>query len=150
MLGKVEVVDRTGPDRWEEIPRRGGEGASIPAIARELDLARQTVRRCLRQTDWKLYQRAARSDTLLATHAEHLRRPAAAVGYSAHVLFQELPGRQGAGLRDGETVRAQSDYSAPRVVAVTDDRDQRLFNMTAPGFTLSAPNAQMAPPRRGS
>ena len=45
MLGEVEMVRR---DRWEEIHRRAGAGASIRAIARELDLDRKTVRRCLR------------------------------------------------------------------------------------------------------
>ena len=72
----------------------GGRRCSIRAIARELDLDRKTVRRCLRQTEWKPYQRAARTDTLLATHAEYLGRRAAEVGYSAQVLFQELRGRQ--------------------------------------------------------
>ena len=91
MLGEVEMV---GQDRWEEIHRRAGAGASIRAIARELDVDRKTVRRCLRQTEWKPYQRAARADTLLATHASYLRRRAADVGYSAQVLFQELGGRQ--------------------------------------------------------
>ena len=52
-LGEVEMVGR---DRWEEIHRRAGQGASIRAIARELDLDRKTVRRCLRQTEWKPYQ----------------------------------------------------------------------------------------------
>ena len=91
MLGEVGVVGR---ERWEEIRRRADQGASIRAIARELDLDRKTVRRCLRQTEWKPYQRAARLDTLVATHAEYLRRRAAEVGYSAQVLFQELQGRQ--------------------------------------------------------
>ena len=87
MLGEVEMVGR---ERWEQIHRRAAAGASIRAIARELDLDRKTVRRCLRQTAWKPYQRAARSDTLLAAHAEYLRRRAAEVDYSAQVLFQEL------------------------------------------------------------
>ena len=91
MLGEVEVIGR---DRWEEIRRRAGEGASIRAIARELDLDRKTVGRCLRQTEWKPYQRAPRADTLLATHAEYPRRRAADVGYSTQVLFRELRGRQ--------------------------------------------------------
>ena len=71
MLGEVEMV---GQDRWEEIHRRAGAGASIRAIARELDVDRKTVRRCLRQTAWKPYQRATRSETLLTAHAEYLRR----------------------------------------------------------------------------
>jgi len=91
MLGEVEVIGR---DRWEEIRRRAGEGASIRAIARALDLDRKTVRRCLRQREWKPYQRAPRVDTLLATHAEYLRGRAAEVGYSAQVLFQELRRRE--------------------------------------------------------
>ena len=104
MLGEVEMV---GQDRWEEIHRRAGAGASIRAIARELDVDRKTVRRCLRQTEWKPYQRVARADTLLATHAAYLRRRTADVGYSAQVLFQgaarSAVRRQ---LRNGEAVRA--------------------------------------------
>ena len=91
MLGEVEMVGR---DRWEEIHRRAGAGGSIRAIARELDLDRKTVRRCLRQTEWKRYRRAARADTLLASESEYLRRRAAEVGYSAQVLFQELRRRE--------------------------------------------------------
>ena len=57
MIGEVEVA---GPDQWEEIRRRADDGASIRTIARELDLDRKAVRRCLRQTEWrKPYQRAA-------------------------------------------------------------------------------------------
>ena len=71
MLGEVEMVGR---ERWEEIHRRASSGASIRAIAGALDLDRKTVRRSLRQTAWTPYERAARSDTLLTTHAEYLRR----------------------------------------------------------------------------
>ena len=110
MLGEVEMV---GQDRWEEIHRRAGAGASIRAMARELDVDRKTVRRCLRQTEWKPYQRAARADTLLATHAAYLRRRAADVGYSAQVLFQERRGRQYAG--SYETVKRFVRPSLPRV-----------------------------------
>ena len=46
MLGEVEMVGR---ERWEENHRRASSGASIRAIARELDLDRKTVRRCLRR-----------------------------------------------------------------------------------------------------
>ena len=91
MLGDVEMVGR---ERWEEIHRRANSGASIRAVAGALDLDRKTVRRGLRQTAWMPYERAARSDTLVSTHAEYLRRRAADVGYSAHVLFQELRRRQ--------------------------------------------------------
>ena len=71
MLGEVEMVGR---DRWEKIHRRAGAGGSMRAIARELDLDRKTVRRCLRQTEWKPYRRAARADTLLTGHAQYRLR----------------------------------------------------------------------------
>ncbi len=90
-LGEVEML---GEERWEEIHRRAAAGASIRAIARELDLDRKTVRRCLRQSEWRPYQRAAPEDTLLAPHATYLRQRAAEVGYSARVLFQELRRRR--------------------------------------------------------
>ena len=109
MLGEVEMVGR---ELWEEIHRRASSGASIRAIARELDLDRKTVRRCLRQTAWTPYERAARSDTPLATHADYLRRRAADVGYSAQVLFQELRRRQYAG--SYETVKRFVACSATR------------------------------------
>ena len=80
-----------GEERWEEVHRRAAAGASIRAIVRELDLDRKTVRRCLRQSAWRPYQRAAREDTLLAPY---VRQRAAEVGYSAQVLFQELRRRR--------------------------------------------------------
>ena len=52
------------------------------------------MRRCLRQTEWRPYRRAARAETLLTAHAAYLRRRAAEVGYSAQVLFQELRRRE--------------------------------------------------------
>ena len=87
-LGEVEML---GEERWEEVHRRAAAGASIRAIARELDLDRKTVRRCLRQSAWRPYQRAAREDTLLAPY---VRQRAAEVGHSARVLFQELRRRR--------------------------------------------------------
>ena len=60
MLGEVEMVGR---DRWEEIRRRAGAGASIRAIARALDVDRKTVRRLLRQKQWKPYPSALRGRT---------------------------------------------------------------------------------------
>ena len=63
MLGEGEMVGR---DRWEESHRPAGAGASIRAIARELDLDRKTVRRCLRQT--------RRPDRKAGTTAESSRR----------------------------------------------------------------------------
>src|SRR5215813_13954691 len=96
-----EEVPMVRPERWEEVRRlRVQDGVSIAEIARRLDLDRKTVRRCLRATEWKAYQRASRPDTLLATHAEYLRERAPRVGYSAQVLFQELRQRGYAGSYD--------------------------------------------------
>jgi len=85
-------------DRWQEIHRlHRDERQSIAEIARRLDLDRKTIRRCLRQERWAPYQRPARTDTLLAAHADFLRERAPQVGYSAQVLFQELRQRGFAG-----------------------------------------------------
>jgi transposase len=87
-----------GEDRWQEIRRLyRDEQAPIAEIARRLDLDRKTVRRCLRQDAWQPYQRPARTDTLLAEHADFLRERAPAVRYSAQVLYQELRERGFAG-----------------------------------------------------
>jgi transposase len=78
-------------ERWEEIRRRHIEQKqSIAQIARDLDVDRKTVRRCLRQAVWQPYMRAPRADTLLAAHADFLRERAPQVQYSARILFQEL------------------------------------------------------------
>ena len=113
MLGEVEM---DGRDWWEEIHRRAGAGASIRAIARELDLDRKTVHRCLRQAAWRPYQRAVRQDTLLAAHAAYLRQRAAEVGYSAGGVVPAGAAvvarrRLGVGGRDG---RRRSRRGGPR------------------------------------
>ncbi len=91
-LGEERMVRE---DRWQEIHRlHREEGVAIAEIARQLELDRKTVRRCLSQEAWQPYQRAPRSDTLLAEHAEHLRRRAPEVRYSAQILFQELRQRR--------------------------------------------------------
>ena len=78
-------------ERWEEIRRLWlRERISIAEIARQLELDRKTVRRCVRATEWKGYRRPPRSDTLLAPHADYLRERAPRVHYSAQILFQEL------------------------------------------------------------
>jgi transposase len=80
-----------GESRWSEIRQAFAvERLSVSAIARRFDVDRKTVRRCLRQQTWQRYQRAGRSDTLLAEHAECLTARAPAVQYSARILFQEL------------------------------------------------------------
>ena len=64
-----------GEERWEEVHRRAAAGASIRAIARELDLDRKMVRRCLRQSAWRPYQRAAVTRTRFETPQGPHRNP---------------------------------------------------------------------------
>jgi transposase len=91
---RLEEERMVQEDRWREIHRMAREEQlPIAEIARRLDLDRKTVRRCLKQAAWRRYQREARTDTLLAEHAEFLRERAPKVGYSAQVLFQELKGK---------------------------------------------------------
>jgi transposase len=82
-------------ERWEELRRLHPAGVGIAELARQLDLDRKTVRRWVRQATWQPYQRAARSDTLLAAHAEYLRTRAPEVDYSARILYQELRQQRG-------------------------------------------------------
>jgi transposase len=86
-----QEVPMVRQERWEEIRRLWFRGrVPIAEIARRLDLDRKTVRRCVRATEWKAYQRPPRPGTLLAPHADYLRERAPRVAYSAQILFQEL------------------------------------------------------------
>jgi len=71
------------------------ERISVSEIARRLDLDRKTVRRCLRQSEWRAYERLPRAETLLTEHAQFLTGRAAQVNYSARILYQELRSRRG-------------------------------------------------------
>jgi transposase len=123
-------VEMVGEERWAEIRRlHHEEDWSISAIARLMDLDRKTVRRCIRASQWRPYQRPARVDTLLGPHAEWLRRRAPQVRYSARILYQELTGQHGyAG--SYETVKR---FVAPlRELSGSDALTQTRFE-TAPG-----------------
>lgn len=76
-------------ERWQAIHELAAHGATVSAIARQWDLDRKTVRRCLRQTVWTAYHRPAVA-TLLTPHLPWLEARAPAVGYSAQILYQEL------------------------------------------------------------
>jgi len=92
-LGEQEMVHQ---ERWAEIRRlRFEERISVSEIARRLDLDRKTVRRCLRQSEWRPYERLPRAETLLTEHAQFLAGRAAQVNYSARILYQELRSRRG-------------------------------------------------------
>jgi transposase len=75
---------------WEAVRRLHETGWSVSAIARHVNLDRKTVRTWLRRGQWQPYRREARSDTLLASHGEFLRRRAPEVQFSARILDQEL------------------------------------------------------------
>ena len=105
-IGTAMVPERTalgedrmvGKERWEEIRRAvRAERMSISELARRFELDRKTIRRCLREETWRPYQRAARTDTLLAEHATFLTARAPAVQYSARILYQELRQQRGYG-----------------------------------------------------
>lgn len=76
--------------RWAEIQRRTAAGESVSAIARALELDRKTVRAARRKGTWRPYVRAPQETRLLTAHETFLRERAAAVGYSAQILYQEL------------------------------------------------------------
>jgi transposase len=97
--GEQEMVQR---ERWEAIRRmRFEERVSVSEIARRLDLDRKTVRRCLRQSAWRPYERLPKAETLLTEHAQFLTGRAAQVNYSARILYQEL--------RSGRSYRGSYD-----------------------------------------
>jgi transposase len=76
---------------WEEIRRRHRqEGVPIRQLARDFELDRNTIRRCLRQGSWQRYARTVRAATVLAPHEEFIRARASEVEYSARILYQEL------------------------------------------------------------
>lgn len=98
MMSQVRFEDLRMVTRelWDEIRRlHQADGLSVSALARRFELDRKTVRRCLRDTTWQPYQRAARRDTLLVAHEAFLRERAPEVNHSAQVLFQELRARRG-------------------------------------------------------
>lgn len=81
---------------WEEIRRRHlQEKIPIREIARDMGVDRNTIRRCLRQEQWRSYTRVCGTDTLLAPHELFLRSRAPEVNYSARILFQELVSKKG-------------------------------------------------------
>lgn len=128
--GKALEAEMVGEERWAQIRRQHFElGVSISAIARQMDLDRKTVRRCIRDEAWQPYQRRAKGETLLEPYAEWLRQRAPEVRYSARILHQELKVRHG--YRGSyETVKR---YVAPlRELAGSDTLTQTRFE-TAPG-----------------
>jgi transposase len=91
-LGEDSMI---GKERWDEIQRLRAAGQTVSAIARRLDLDRKTVRTWLKKGMWTAYRREEPGDRLLEAHADYLRERAAAVHYSAQILYQELRQQRG-------------------------------------------------------
>jgi transposase len=132
MVGAEEPV--LGKERWEAIHRMRAEGTSVSRIARAAGLDRKTVRRCLRQREWRPYWRAAAGERLLSAHTSWLKERAPRVNYSARILFQEL--RASRGYTGGyDTVRKA--LRPLRVEAAVGSLTQCRFE-TAPGEQAQA------------
>jgi transposase len=125
-LGEDRMVSK---ERWAEIRRLADEGASVSAIARTLDLDRKTVRRALRQEGWQPYQRAAAETRMLTNHEDFLRERAAAVEFSAQILYQELRQQRGYG---GSYATVRRFVRPLREAACRADLTRTRFE-TAPG-----------------
>ncbi|MFC5769082.1 IS21 family transposase [Thauera sinica] len=82
--------DVIGREQWGAIQARRASGATVSAIAREFDLDRKTVRRCLKQADWRPYGRERHAASVLDAHRSWLVERAPQVNYSARILYQEL------------------------------------------------------------
>jgi transposase len=81
---------------WEEIHRKHfKEKVPIRELVRDLGMDRNTIRRCLRQDQWRPYTRASGTDTLLGPHEGFLRSRAPEVDFSARILYQELVSGKG-------------------------------------------------------
>jgi transposase len=119
-----------GRERWDEIRRMYYEERfGISRIARTLDLDRKTVRRCVRQREWRPYRRTKGEPTLLSKHEAYLRERAPRVCYSARILYQELT-KDRAYTGSYETVKR---FVAPlRELQVLAEGTQMRFE-TAPG-----------------
>jgi transposase len=82
-------------ERWEELRRLRGVGASVSQLARMSGLDRKTVRAALGKEAWTPYRRSPVGETLLTPHRAWLVERAPQVHYSARILFQELRAERG-------------------------------------------------------
>jgi hypothetical protein len=111
-----EEVPMVRRERWEEIRRLWVAGrVPLAEIARHLDLDRKTVRRCLRDTAWRLYHRPTRPETLLTAHAEYLRERAGSCYSAKTILTGENVSQPGVPEAGVVTHSAQSPLAPFRV-----------------------------------
>jgi transposase len=88
-------------DLWHEIHSRWKLKETKKAIARALSLDVRTVRRVLRQDEPRAYERALKGSRLLAGFEDWIRQRAAALGFCATAIYEELRGQ---GYRGGYDV----------------------------------------------
>ena len=77
-------------DLWHEIHSRFKLKETKKAIARALSLDVRTVRRVLRQEAPRAYERVRKGSRLLAGFEDRIRQRAAAVGFCAMAIYEEL------------------------------------------------------------
>ncbi|PZP52303.1 MAG: IS21 family transposase, partial [Azospira oryzae] len=61
----MKVVSK---EKWEEMLRLKAAGQNLSAIARQMGLARKTVRRWLKKAEWAPYRRGPGAPKLLDAH----------------------------------------------------------------------------------
>ena len=84
---EVAVINQ---QMWQSVHERKKSGMTVSGIARELDLDRKTVRKCLNQPEWKPYERTVKTPTMLDDFNTWIQARAPQVNYSARILHQEL------------------------------------------------------------
>lgn len=89
--------DMVSRDKYGAIVELAAQGVSRKAIARALAIDPKTVRKYLREGEWKPYARRSAGPGLLAAHEDWIRARAPEVDYSAQVMFQELQAKGYAG-----------------------------------------------------
>jgi transposase len=77
-------------DQWGAVKSLYGRGVKKKAIARMLGIDIKTVRRYLRQGQWRGYRRSVGRPTLLVPYRERLLAEAPRVDYCAQVLYQRI------------------------------------------------------------
>jgi len=77
-------------DLWHEIHSRFKLRESKKSIARTLGLSILTIRKILRQTQPRPYERQKSESALLSRHKDYILRRLAAVGFCAQAIFEEL------------------------------------------------------------
>jgi transposase len=113
-----------GQERWEQIRRlRLEQGLSVSELARQFEVDRKTVRRCLRQEQWRAYEREPKVDTLLSPHEDFLRERVAQFLDAHERAFDHFGGHTREHL-----------YDRPRTVCYANDEGRIVWNPTFKAF----------------